>query len=158
MNDVAVILDKAKKAVNAKSDADLARSLGVTRASVSNWRTGRNYPDTVQCATLAGLSGEPLAKVLGMVGAARAISRDEKAVWQRLAASAAALVLLLGAIPLPGQASEGHQRAGSASISRNWAGNTYYVRSLLGLWLRWLVSRYLPRRKPANGEMLALQG
>lgn len=104
MSDVALLLDKAKKAMNASSDAELSRSLGVTRASVSNWRSGRNYPDTVQCATLAGLTGIPLARVLGIVGEARAISREEKSVWRKLAASAVAVVLVLGAIPLPGHA------------------------------------------------------
>lgn len=101
MSEIALLLDKAKKTLKASSDADLARHLGVTRASVSNWRTGRNLPDVVQCATLAGLTGEPLARVLGIVGEARAISREEKAVWQRLAAMVACLLLTVGAFYAP---------------------------------------------------------
>ncbi|WP_374606635.1 helix-turn-helix domain-containing protein [Thermomonas sp.] len=97
MSDVAALLDKAKKAMKASSDAELSRSLGVTRASVSNWRSGRNYPDAVQCATIAGVTGVPLARVLGIVGEARAISREEKSVWRKLAASAAAVFLMLAA-------------------------------------------------------------
>jgi len=123
MSDVAVLLDKAKSTLKASSDAELARQLGVTRASVSNCRTGRNLPDVVQCATLAGLTGEPLARVLGIVGEARAISREEKAVWHKLAASAAALFLVLGATTLPGAgARDAHAATGSASGHENAAG------------------------------------
>lgn len=128
MNDVAVLLDKAKMTLKASSDAELARHLGVTRASVSNWRTGRNLPDVVQCATLAGLTGEPLARVLGIVGEARAISREEKAVWHKLAASVAAVILLAVAIPLPAAHANGAQRAALALISQNSTENAYYVK------------------------------
>lgn len=114
MSNVAVLLDKAKITLKASSDAELARHLGVTRASVSNWRTGRNLPDVVQCATLAGLTGEPLARVLGIVGEARAISREEKAVWHKLAASAAAVILLAVATPLPARDGRGPQERAHA--------------------------------------------
>lgn len=148
MSNVAVLLDKAKTTLKASSDAELARHLGVTRASVSNWRTGRNLPDVVQCATLAGLTGEPLARVLGIVGEARAISREEKAVWHKLATSVAAVILLAVAIPLPATPAQAAQRAGMALISQNLVGNAYYVRgrgflTLIGdvlLWLRWKFS------------------
>lgn len=54
------------------------------------------------CATIAGLSGAPLARVLGIVGEVRAISRGGKAVWRKLAASALAVCLSVGfALPHP---------------------------------------------------------
>lgn len=138
MNDVAVLLDKAKMTLKASSDAELARHLGVTRASVSNWRTGRNLPDVVQCATLAGLTGEPLARVLGIVGEARAISREEKAVWHKLATSVAAVILLAVAIPLPAAHANGAQRAALALISQNSTENAYYVTNKWRHYLHWL--------------------
>ena len=97
--DVREVLDAAKKASNSESDAALAKRIGVTRASVSNWRVGRNYPDTVVCAKLAEITGIPLARVLGIVGEARAISREEKAVWRRLASAAAIAGIMLVAHP-----------------------------------------------------------
>lgn len=124
MNDVAVLLDKAKKTLSANSDAELARQLGVTRASVSNWRTGRNLPDVVQCATIAGLTGEPLAKVLGIVGEARAISAAEKKVWRRLATSAVALFLMLAAT-LPAAPCANATEAATLRVIDG--GNVYYV-------------------------------
>ncbi|MCC3256114.1 DUF3693 domain-containing protein [Xanthomonas campestris] len=81
------------KAVHAKNDTELAKALGIKPAAVSNYRRGVSLPNAVVCATLAGLTGEPLAKVLGVVGEARAISSDEKAVWRKLAATALTLAI-----------------------------------------------------------------
>ncbi|XQA71416.1 DUF3693 domain-containing protein [Xanthomonas sacchari] len=97
MSTVDGLLDAAKKAVNASNDTELAKALGIRPAAVSNYRRGVSLPNAVVCATLAGLTGEPLAKVLGIVGEARAISSDEKAVWRKLAATAMAVLLCVGA-------------------------------------------------------------
>lgn len=100
MDAVNKLLDKARETCSLRSDMALAAELRVTRSAVSNWRNGRAYPDEVACARLAKLTGEPLARVLGVVGEARAISKEAKAVWRSLA-SAAALVLLVGAAVSP---------------------------------------------------------
>ncbi|WP_223670539.1 DUF3693 domain-containing protein [Xanthomonas citri] len=93
------------KAVHAKNDTELAKALGIKPAAVSNYRRGVSLPNAVVCATLAGLTGEPLAKVLGVVGEARAISSDEKAVWRRLAATAMTLALGMSlALPVRAEA------------------------------------------------------
>lgn len=107
MKSVAELLDAIKSRRNIDTDSGLAAALGVSRQTVNNWRQGRNTPDAVACATIAGLTGEPLAVVIGIAGEARAISREEKSVWRKLAASAAVIVLLVGAIPLPGHAQNG---------------------------------------------------
>lgn len=96
--DINELLDKVKEVCGARTDGDLAKRLGVSKQALSSYRNGHRLPDPVQCATIAGLSGLPLAQVLGIVGEARAISRDEKAVWRQLAASAALLLLVI----LPG--------------------------------------------------------
>lgn len=107
MKTVADLIDAARKALGVTSDAEFARKLGVSRGTIANWKSGYSLPDTVMCATLAGLTGEPLAKVLGIVGEARAVSREEKAVWRKLAATAALLaVAVLGATQKPVQAAE----------------------------------------------------
>lgn len=95
MND---LLDKIKKTRSLASDNALAAALGQSRQNVSNWRLGKRMPDAVACAQIAELSGEPLARVLGIVGEARAISREEKAVWRQLASMAASVLLTTGAI------------------------------------------------------------
>lgn len=101
------LLDKCREMRSIPSDAALARELHVTRGSVSNWRTGVSLPDEVACARISDLTGEPLGRVLGLVGEARAVSKDAKAVWRRLA-NAAALVLLVGAAYMPSPAAAKH--------------------------------------------------
>jgi hypothetical protein len=58
--------------------------------------------------------------VLGIVGEARAHSREEKAVWRKLAASATLLALVvLGSEQQPAQAAEIGVEADSVYIMRN---------------------------------------
>lgn len=107
MQSIDQLLDAAKKAHGLETDMALAKALGVGRAAVSAWRHGARLPDAVVCATLAGLTGEPLAKVIGIVGEARAISREEKAVWRKLAATAIAALCVLGFnLPAAGRAAD----------------------------------------------------
>lgn len=96
MKTVTDLIDEARKELNVSSDAEFARQLGVSRGTIANWKSGYSLPDTVMCATLAGLTGMPLARVLGIVGEARAVSREEKAVWRKLAATALALAIGVG--------------------------------------------------------------
>jgi len=69
--DIATLLDQAKAACMARNDAQLAKCLGVTRAALSNWRTGQRFPDWNACRALADKSGLPVAEVLAIVSAAR---------------------------------------------------------------------------------------
>ncbi|WP_425510971.1 DUF3693 domain-containing protein [Xanthomonas chitinilytica] len=108
--DVNSLLDQAKEACGVSYDKDLAPRLGVRPSAISNYRKGVSHPDAVVCATLAGLTGVPLARVLGVIGEARAISREEKAVWRKLAATAMALVMAMG-LALPG-----HAQAATAGV------------------------------------------
>ncbi len=119
--DVNFLLDSAKKVCGVEYDKDLAPRLGVKPSAISNYRKNVSHPDPVVCATLAGLTGVPLAKVLGVIGEARAISREEKAVWRKLAATAMALVIGVGlASPAHVQAAEpGHSSAHTLYIMRN---------------------------------------
>jgi hypothetical protein len=91
------LLDKCAEACSAKTDAALAKLLEVGRSAVSNYRHGRAHPDVVVCERIALLSGVPLQRVLGIVGEARAISREEKAVWRKLATAAVVIALLVSA-------------------------------------------------------------
>lgn len=114
MSTIDQLLDAAKVVVKASNDSELAKALGIRPAAVSNYRRGVSLPNAVVCATLAGLTGEPLAKVLGIVGEARAISSDEKAVWRRLAATAMVVAIAVGmaASPTAATASPGSAKAG----------------------------------------------
>lgn len=100
MDAIGELLDKAKSSCSAKTDAELAKRLGITRQSLSAWRQGRAAPDIMPCAKIAEITGIPLARVLGIVGEARAISREEKAVWRRLASAAIVVLSLLPMVPV----------------------------------------------------------
>lgn len=116
--DVNFLLDKAKEVCGVEYDKDLAPRLGVKPSAISNYRKNVSHPDPVVCATLAGLTGIPLAKVLGVIGEARAISREEKAVWRKLAATAMMVMLLVGTLmPVHAKASQIQQLARPESTS-----------------------------------------
>lgn len=113
MKTISDLLDVIRQRRNLETDSALAAALGVSRQTVNNWRQGRNTPDAVACATIAGLSGEPLNVVIGIAGEQRAVSREEKAVWRTLAATATLLVAgVLGAAHTPVQAAQAGLNAG----------------------------------------------
>lgn len=147
------LLDKAKISCSASTDAELAKALGVSKQALSGWRNGVRMPDTVTCATLAGLTGEPLAKVLGIVGEARAISREEKTVWRKLAASAVALFMVLVTTALPGIGTGEAQAQPRAQESASQADQVDIMRTAANVigdvwrWLRWRFGR-----KPSGPE------
>lgn len=94
--DVNKLLDTCKEVCSASTEVELAGRIGVSKQALSGYRHGTRSPDPVVCATIAGLTGIPLAKVLGIVGEARAISREEKAVWRKLALSACLALCAVG--------------------------------------------------------------
>jgi len=95
--DTKSLIDKCKDTCSPPTYVELARRLDVKPSAVSNWTHGRAHPDAVSCAKIAEITGIPLARVLGIVGEARAISREEKAVWRRLASAA---IVALSMLPL----------------------------------------------------------
>jgi transcriptional regulator with XRE-family HTH domain len=112
------LLDKCRENGSVASDNALAKKLGVSRQSVSSWRHGVRLPDTVTCARIAQLANEPLARVLGIVGEARAINREEKQVWRSLAQSVAAgfAVIALLAVMTPDAQAATSAGVGGASL------------------------------------------
>lgn len=119
--DVNFLLDKCKEVCGVRTDGELAAALGVSKQALSSYRNGHRLPDPVQCATIAGLSGLPLAQVMGIVGEARAISREEKAVWRKLAATAALLaVVVFPALSERAHAAERASESVTVGIMRNY--------------------------------------
>ena len=148
MEAIKFLLDKAQEACSPANNNGLAAALGVKPSAVSNWRHGRAYPDAVSCARIAELVNAPLPRILGIVGEARAISREEKSVWRKLAASAMAAFVLLGATTLPGIGARDAHAQDGAAFRVTQASSAYYVsrRGILTVigdvlrWLRWKFS------------------
>lgn len=106
MSSVNDLLDKVREAGNFPSDNALAQRLGMTRAVVSTWRSGRNpIPDEriAQLCALGKLDG-PLW--IAMIHAERAQSATERALWRLMLdrMGAAAAVVALVALSMPGLA------------------------------------------------------
>ena len=118
MQTINEVLDKAAEKCRATNDSQLARTLKITPNAVNNYRRGVSAPNAVICEKLAEITGIPLARVLGIVGEARAISREEKAVWRRLASAA---VLVISTLPLWAHAAPygGHESQPVIYIMRN---------------------------------------
>lgn len=103
MSSVNDLLDKVRDGGNFPSDNALAQRMGLTRAVVSTWRSGRNpIPDEriAQLCALGKLDG-PLW--IAMIHAERAQSATERALWRLMLdrMSTAAAVAALVALSLP---------------------------------------------------------
>ncbi|MGQ5353260.1 DUF3693 domain-containing protein [Xanthomonas arboricola pv. corylina] len=127
--------------------------MNVGRAAVSRWRSGLSAPDAVSCAAIAGWTGEPLAKVLGIVGEARAISADEKAVWRKLAATAMTLVIGVS-LALPVRA-EAVMQGFEASPSIHYAKSALRAARARLRWIWLWIKSCLPNRSPRETELAA---
>jgi DNA-binding XRE family transcriptional regulator len=100
----AELIDAAQARSGIPSDYALAQRLGVTRQTVSHWRTGDTYPDINRAFALAELAGRPEALVLAELEHERAAragkALDDLGVWRtridRLTAGALAVFLSAG--------------------------------------------------------------
>lgn len=125
------LLDECKQASGVATDSELAKRLGISKQAMSSYRKGVRLPDPVVAATIAGLSGVPLAKVLGIIGEARAVSREEKAVWRKLAATAAVTLCAIG-LSIGGNAKAAQGKAFEDMAQDGHVSNAYYVKQPYG--------------------------
>lgn len=124
--DIAELLDLAQARTHAEYDSALARKLGVSRQTISNWRVGRTFPDAKACGRISEATGMPLNEIMGLVGEERATDQEEKAVWRRLAGKAAAILVAVsaGSLAQPNQAQATALQGFSASGQPH---SVYYV-------------------------------
>jgi transcriptional regulator with XRE-family HTH domain len=61
--------------------SNLANDLGISHATVSRWLSGEDIPNTESCRRLAEYSGEPVERILAIVGHLPRISVSQPAVW-----------------------------------------------------------------------------
>lgn len=86
MKAIARYIDDAIAAGRAKNDADIARQCGVSRPTVSRWRSGDRTPDDDEAVKLAELLGIEAGEILAECGAARAKTPETRRAWERIAA------------------------------------------------------------------------
>lgn len=98
MSAVNNLLDKYRKARNLSSDNACAVSLGLHRASISEWRRGKSWPSEEHIVQLASACGEDAGLWLVSVHAERSEPGAVQREWLRLAsrfASAASFALVM---------------------------------------------------------------
>ena len=93
------LLDKARATCSRPSDLALAEKLGVSRSSVSHWRSGKEPLSDERIAQLAKLANEPGGKWLVAIRAQQTTGEAHRA-WEQLARQlgmAASVAMMLGA-------------------------------------------------------------
>lgn len=84
MSYIAGLLDRYKLKNRLRNDSELAEALGVTKASVSRWRSGQGLPEPWIAFDIADNIGvEPLGLLIRLE-ADRARNKDNRAVWNKI--------------------------------------------------------------------------
>lgn len=120
-------LELVREKLDRKTDIELARKLGLSRAAVGHYLTGRRVMDEETCLAVAmTLEIEPM-KVLMAAGIDRAEKAGQKSLWEvfsKRTATAAALVIVssvnLFLTPTPSEAAQ--------TLTEHGASSWYYVK------------------------------
>jgi transcriptional regulator with XRE-family HTH domain len=111
MRQISQIIDDARESGAITSDNDLARKLGIHRASVSEWRHGKTAPSEDQAAALAALLNRP--EILAEAMATRAKTQKGREVWEKAAMAlsmSTIFMLLMTALPMKAIGDEAAQQ------------------------------------------------
>jgi transcriptional regulator with XRE-family HTH domain len=81
------LMDAAKTAAGIASDYRLAQVLGVTRATVSTWRSGRHFPGYSMAYALADMAGVDRGAALVGIGVDRAGLPENRPALRRIGAA-----------------------------------------------------------------------
>ncbi|OLG52936.1 hypothetical protein BXO34_15835, partial [Xanthomonas oryzae pv. oryzae] len=91
------LIDLVRAGGKFSSDNALAQKLGVTRAMVSSWRSGRYAMPDDQIAQLCALAKLDGASWMARIHTERAGSAAEKALWQSILDRLAPITAVVGA-------------------------------------------------------------
>lgn len=122
MSAVNNLLDKYKKACSIASDNGCAESLGLHRASISEWRRGKSWPSEDHIVKLAKAAGEDAGIWLLSVHAERTAPGAVQKEWQRLTqrlATAGIILLATGLFQAHAETVTSTQTAQHVYIMRN---------------------------------------
>ena len=145
--------EQTRVAAKVDSLAKLAPLLGVTDGAISHYRVGRRIPQVCVVAEALKIQGHPQPeKAAIQIMKNVALSSTERTFWKKLAASAAAVLLVACTLPGIGaneakataNAGTGYERAADVYImrshGRNAAQGFLTVGWLIALWLKWRFS------------------
>lgn len=97
------LIDQAKHGAGIETDYRLAKTLGISDAAVTHWRSGRAKPSDWHLIRLAEMARIDQAQVLAQAQIGKAKTEEERTAWQsisdrlaRVAACVLAGVMLSG--------------------------------------------------------------
>ncbi|MGX2053812.1 DUF3693 domain-containing protein [Xanthomonas axonopodis pv. cassiae] len=94
------LIDLVRAGGKFSSDNALAQKLGITRAMVSSWRSGRYAMPDDQIAQLCALAKLDGASWMARIHTERAASATERALWQSILDRLAPITAVVGAMAL----------------------------------------------------------
>lgn len=115
------LLDRFKQVRGITSDYAAAKALEVTRAAVSQWRTGSRHMDDATVAFIARELRIDAAAAIAQVNLDKPLTKRERAIWETYCARVcvAALVALAStATPIQGRASQFLPDAGIVHVGQ----------------------------------------
>lgn len=103
MKQISLYLDDLIKKGTVKNDSDTARKMGLSRTTISKWRSGDRTPDDDEAVKLAELLQREPGELLAECGAARAKTPATRQAWERIAARMAISITLCACVIHPSQ-------------------------------------------------------
>ncbi|QTG35262.1 DUF3693 domain-containing protein [Xanthomonas phaseoli] len=158
------LIDLVRAGGKFSSDNALAQKLGVTRAMVSSWRSGRYAMPDDQIAQLCALAKLDGASWMARIHTERAASATERALWQSILDRLAPITAVVGALAVVvvGVHAGAHE-AMLTALSPVAITQTFYTLCEM-VWraararLRWIwvwIKSCLPNRSPRETELAA---
>ncbi len=117
MKQISLYLDDLIRNGTVKNDSETARKMGLSRATISKWRSGDRTPDDDEAVKLAELLGREAGELLAECGAARAKTPATRQAWERVAARIASYGITLCALIIPlGHSEKAHAYSQDDSV------------------------------------------
>ena len=79
------VLERVKSQHGLKSDYMVGKVLNIRQTTVSNWRTGRSFPDEKMCLILAQAASIDPAFLVASMQAQRTKDDEVRAIWEQVA-------------------------------------------------------------------------
>ncbi|AMC34209.1 helix-turn-helix domain-containing protein [Janthinobacterium sp. B9-8] len=84
MNTLIDIINEAKKVLNTTEDKELARVIGITPSTISNWHNRGSRPDLFALMQLSDILRIDARELLAIVEAEHAKSEQKQEYWEKM--------------------------------------------------------------------------
>ena len=117
--DVNALLDEVKLKLDVKTDYRLSKLLEIPEKDLSNYRKGKQIPDSYACFKFAEVLGKAPSVLIAQVQAENARSERKRLYFKRFFSIAGLWIILGGALPNYNSSTAHASEAGSPANQRN---------------------------------------